>query len=128
MNRFKSWLYERMRSFPPALNGIRDGYRTTPNAKIHLFFTIAAVVAAIVLRLNPGEWAILALTIGVVWSAELMNCAVEAIVDLVTPERSPIAKLAKDTAAGAVLVAAIVSVIVGLCLFGPKLLAWLPGE
>jgi diacylglycerol kinase len=75
------------------------------------------------LQLNTLEWAILVVTIMIVMSAELINTAIEAAVDRVGSEPHPLSKRAKDTAAGAVLIGAIGAVIVGLLIFGPKLLA-----
>ena len=68
------------------------------------------------------EWAILALTIGLVISCELINTAIEAVVDLVTEDYHPLAKVAKDTSAAAVFIFAIVAVIVGIIIFLPKII------
>ena len=80
-------------------------------------------ILAFVFKLNGTEWAILLLTMGLVISCELINTAIEATVDLVTEEYHPLAKVAKDTAAAAVFVFAIVAVIVGIIIFGPKVVA-----
>ena len=75
------------------------------------------------LQISPIEWAILVVTIMIVMSAELFNTAIEAVVDRVGDEPHPLSKIAKDTGAGAVLIGAIGAVIVGLLIFGPRLLA-----
>jgi diacylglycerol kinase len=75
-----------------------------------------------VLRLPLSDWAILVLTIGLVLAAECFNSAVEALVDLAHPGYHALAKLAKDASAGAVLLLSIMSVIIGLLIFGPPLL------
>lgn len=108
-------------SFGNAFAGLGHVLRTQRNARIHLVMALLAVALAVVLRLSLEEWAILALTIGFVFVAEMFNSVAEAAVDAVTQEYHPLAKVAKDIAAGAVVFAAIVSVIVGLLLFGPRL-------
>ena len=75
------------------------------------------------MRLDAVRWAVLVLTISLVFFAEMVNTVVEAIVDLVTPEYHPLAKVAKDVSAGAVLVTAMAAVVVGLLILGPPLLA-----
>jgi diacylglycerol kinase len=96
---------------------------TQPNWRIHLVFAILAVGAGIGLRVPPGELAVLVLTIGLVLTAEIFNTAVEAAVDAIGPGYSSAAKHAKDAAAGAVLVAAATSVVVGLVIFVPRIAA-----
>ena len=73
-------------------------------------------------RISVSEWCICLILFGMILSLELVNTAMEAVVDLVTEERRPLAKLAKDTAAGAVLIAAIMAAGVGLLIFVPKVL------
>jgi diacylglycerol kinase len=75
------------------------------------------------LGLSRVEWAILALTIGLVWTAEFINTALEATVDLASPDIHPLARIGKDVGAAAVLVAAILSVVIGLLILGPPLWA-----
>ncbi|GIP20529.1 hypothetical protein J22TS3_08040 [Paenibacillus sp. J22TS3] len=84
-----------------------------------------AAGAAAFFHLSAVKWAILLLTIAVVIAAELINTAVESVVDLTSPEQHPLAKAAKDTAAGAVLVCAIFAVIIGIVLFYDPVTAWL---
>ena len=84
--------------------------------RIHAVAAAAVVVAGALLRLPPAAWAILFLTIALVVAAELLNAAVESVVDLVSPEDHPLAKRAKDVAAAAVLVAAAGAVAVAICL------------
>ncbi len=74
------------------------------------------------------EWVAVALSVGAVWGAELLNTAVEAVVDLVSPEYHPLAGRAKDVAAGAVLVVALAALVVGLLVFGPYLLHFRAGR
>jgi diacylglycerol kinase len=74
------------------------------------------------LQLDPKSFAILVLTIGTVWTAEFINTALEAVVDLASPQKHPLAKVGKDVGAAAVLIAALLSVIIGLLILGPPLL------
>jgi diacylglycerol kinase len=85
--------------------------------KVHVVVALLAIIAAAVLRLSALEWAIVLILIALVFAAELLNTAVEAIVDLASPEQHPLAKVAKDVAAAFVLVLALVSVVVGLILY-----------
>jgi len=110
-------------SFGFALEGIAHAFRTQRNFKLHVGITLAVIVAGILLRISVEQWAILAVTIALVLQAELVNTALEAVVDHVAPEFHALAKIAKDCAAGAVLVCAVVAVIVGLLILGPRLLA-----
>ena len=95
--------------------------------RIHCVAVIAVTAAGTFLGLSPMEWCICLLLFGLIISLELVNTAVEAVVDLVTEERKPLAKTAKDTAAGAVLFSAIMSVIIGCIIFIPHLMELLPG-
>lgn len=108
-----------------ALAGLRHAVLAERNVQIHVALTVVAVAVGWWLGLAPSEWAVLALTIGLVLVAELANTAIERLVDLVAPDRHPLAGAAKDVAAGAVLVSAGVAVVVALLLFGPKVVAWL---
>lgn len=116
-------------SFRYAFAGIWYTLRSQRNARIHLSIAIVVVIVGIVLNLNVGEWAVIGLTMGFVFVAEMFNTVIEAIIDLVTEEYHPLAKQAKDVAAGAVLVAAMTAIVVGLLILGPPLLArlgWKP--
>jgi diacylglycerol kinase len=90
---------------------------------------VAVIVLGVALGIEAIKWAMIVLTIGFVFVAELFNTVVEAVIDLVTEEYRPLAKTAKDVAAGAVLIAAVTAVIVGVLLLGPPLMArlgWRP--
>ena len=113
----------RFASFKYAANGIAHVLRTQPNARVHAAITLAVVAIGLWLGLNRIEWAILVVTMAVVWVAEFVNTAVEAAVDLAAPELHPLAKIAKDVAAGGVLIAAMLAVTVGLLILGPPLWA-----
>jgi len=103
-------------AFRYAFAGLAAAWRSERNLRIHAVIAAAAVVAGAVLRLPAAGWAIVFLAIALVVTAELLNAAVEAVVDLVSPEDHPLAKRAKDVAAAGVLVAAVGAVAVGICL------------
>lgn len=116
-----------LRSFGYAFEGVAYILRTQRNARIELAIGVGAIVLAMWLGLSPLEWAVLAITIGLVIALEWINTSLELAVSLASPERHPSAKAAKDVAAACVLLGAITSVIVGLLLFAPRLVARLPG-
>jgi diacylglycerol kinase (ATP) len=110
-------------SFGYAWQGLRHSFLTQRNFRIHVAAAIVALIVGLVLRFSPAEWAMVALVVVVVLAAEMVNTMVEALVDLVSPRYHPLAKVAKDVAAGVVLLTAIGAVVVGLLLFGPRFLA-----
>ena len=93
--------------------------------KIHCIAALLVVTAGFFFHISAIEWCICLVLFGLVMALELVNTAVEAVVDLVTTERKPLAKIAKDTAAGAVLIAAIMAAVAGLIIFLPKGLVFL---
>jgi diacylglycerol kinase len=117
----RSW--NRIESFRYAFAGLFYMMRTQRNAWIHATATLSVIAMGLWLQLEAVHWAILALTIGLVWMAEFVNTALEAVVDLASPDIHPLAKVGKDVAAAAVLVGAITSVAVGLLILGPALWA-----
>ena len=115
-------LQRKEKSFGYAFEGIWTGIQKERNMKIHCLAVIAVTLAGTLFHITAAEWCICLLLFALVVSLELVNTAVEAVVDLVTEEKKPLAKIAKDTAAGAVLFSAIVSVIIGCIIFVPYLL------
>jgi len=116
-------LRARAQSFVDAFRGIAALLANEPNARIHLLATIAATALGAWLGLSASEWCWIALAIALVWVAEALNSALEVLADAVHPARDARIGRAKDLAAGAVLVAAIASAVIGALLFGPRLLA-----
>ena len=108
-------------SFRNALSGLGQLLRSQRNARIHLAITLAVIGLAAWLRLSAADWALLAVTAALVWTAELINTALEAVVDLASPGRQPLARLAKDLSAAAVLVAAVGAAVVGALVLAPPL-------
>ncbi len=119
------FLRGRLASFGPAFSGLAYVLRTQPNAWVHGFVTLAVVALGLWLRVSLEGWALLALAIGLVWVAEFFNTALEAIVDLASPQQHPLAKAAKDVSAAAVVLSALTSAVLGLLVLGPPLWAWL---
>lgn len=115
--------HSQWKSFGHAFRGILYNCKTQKHFRFHLLATILVLLAAAWLGLERWEWAILLLTISSVLAAEAINTAVEIVVDLAEPNFNPLAGLAKDVAAGAVLITAIIAIAVGIVIFGPYLLA-----
>lgn len=113
----------RTRSFGHALEGLGYAWRTQPNVRIHVGILAVIVLVGLVLRIDLTAWALIVLAAGLVFAAELLNTGIETVVDLASPDLHPLAKAAKDVAAGAVLVAAMTAVGVGLLVLGPPLWA-----
>lgn len=109
------------KSFGYAFEGIFAGIKKERNMKIHCCAMICVVAAGIFFRITVLEWCMCLVLFGMILALELVNTALEAVVDLVTEERKPLAKLAKDTAAGAVLTAAIMAAATGILIFAPRL-------
>ena len=110
-----------LRSFTFAIAGAAHLFRTQRNARIHLLTGIIACLLAAWLGITPIAWAVLVLTIALVIILEGLNTAIEAVVDLASPQIHHFAKTAKDVAAATVLIASIASVLVGLLILGPPL-------
>ncbi len=110
-----------LQSFRHAWNGLGYTLRTQRNARIHLLVGLIVAALALCLQLDAVRCAVLALTIGAVIVGETLNTSLEALVDLLSPEYHERAKIAKDVAAGAVLILGITSILVGLLVLGPPL-------
>ncbi len=121
----RSWT--RIDSFRYAFSGWWYVIRTQRNAWIHAVISVAVVLAGFWLGLDTFHWSVIVLAMSGVWMAEFFNTAMEAVVDLASPQMHPLAKVGKDVAAAAVLVAAGASVVVGLLILGPPLWARLFG-
>lgn len=109
-------------SFKYAFSGLKSAYKREQNLKIHILIMFLVIIFGIIFKISKIEWIICLILFGLVITEELMNTAIEAIVDIIMPQINPKAKLAKDVAASAVLVTAISSAIVGLIIFVPKII------
>lgn len=111
------------KAFSHALAGIAATIKTERNFRIHICFALAAVVGCLLFRVSPMEFALIAAAIALVLTLELVNTAIEAATDLACKgEQHPLAKKAKDAAAGAVLLASIFAVVVGVVVFLPRII------
>ncbi len=123
MNNHDSFsLSSRIKSFGHAFEGLKLTIRTQHNAWVHVVVAIIVFIIAIILDVSQVEWALLIAAIVAVWGAEAMNTAFELLCDVTNPEFHPIVKHAKDVAAGAVLICAIGSAIIGCIIFLPYFL------
>lgn len=116
-----NFLISRGKSIFHAASGWLYVLQTQKNAWVHAIATVLVIVFAVWLMLPAWQIAILVLTISIVWTAEFINSALEAVVDLASPYNHPLAKVGKDVGAAAVLIAALSSVVVGFLLLGPPL-------
>lgn len=112
-------LAPRLRSFVFAVNGLGAMISTEPNARLHLVATAAAVATGAYLGISAADWRWIALAIAWVWSAEALNTAIERVCDLVSPGPNELVRIAKDVAAGAVLMSALGAALIGLLTFAP---------
>jgi len=118
----RSFLKSRARSFQYAFSGWWFVLRTQRNAWIHAVFSLAVILVSFWLRLTARDWAMIIVAIAMVWTAEFINTALEAVVDLASKhEQDDLAKIGKDVGAAAVLIAAGGSAIIGLLILGPPL-------
>ena len=108
-------------SFKYAGEGIKEAFQTEQNLKIHFIIMIIVIIAGFIYKISVTEWIACIILFGLVISLELINTAIETTVDIAMPEKNPKAKRAKDVAAGAVLVSAIMAAVVGLIIFLPKI-------
>jgi diacylglycerol kinase len=116
-----SFLYSRARSFRYAFAGWWYVIRTQKNAWIHALTSVAVFAVGVWLRLSAQDWAVITLAVAMVWTAEFVNTALEAVVDLASPQQHDLARVGKDVGAAAVLIAATASFIIGLLILGPPL-------
>jgi len=109
--------------FGHAFSGLWYALRTQRNVRVHVLVALLAIIAGILLHISAVEFALIFVAITAVLITEMFNTVFELCIDLSTPEYHPLAKIAKDVAAGAVLLNAMLSVVIGLFVFGPHLLA-----
>ena len=114
-----------VKSFGYAVDGLKYAFKYEQNLTVHITATILVIIFGILFNISFLEWLIIFLCIGLVIATELLNTSIEATIDLVSPDKHPLAKVAKDTAAAAVLVFALTSIVVGLFIFVPKICLFL---
>lgn len=117
----KAFFESRIASFRYAFQGWFHVLKTQRNAWIHSAIATIVFLLGLWLQLPPRDWAVIILTAALVFTAEFINTSIEAVVDLASPDRHPLAKIGKDVGAAAVLVSALAAVLIGLLLLGPPL-------
>lgn len=117
----RQFFVSRYKSFCYAFSGWWYVIHTQKNTWIHSLATILVVLLSFWLQISTNQWAIIILAIALVWMAEFINTALEAVVDLASPEKHPLAKVGKDVGAAAVLIGALSSILIGLFVLGPAL-------
>ena len=116
-----SFIVSRYQSFGHAFRGWWYVLRTQRNAWIHTVIATLVFIVSAWLKISRQEWAIIILTSAMVFAAEFINTAIEAVVDLASPEKHPLAKVGKDVGAAAVLISALAAILIGLLILGPPL-------
>ncbi|MCR9198044.1 MAG: diacylglycerol kinase family protein [Planctomycetaceae bacterium] len=111
----------RIAAFVDAGRGVVTLMKTQVHAWVHLVATLGVFAGGLWFGVTAGQWCALVLSMGLVWSAEALNTAIEFVVDLVSPEHHDLAGKAKDAAAAAVLLASVAAAVVGVIVFGPHL-------
>ena len=111
-----------VKSFGYAVEGLKYAFKYEQNILAHSLATILVIIFGFIFNISFTEWLTLLLIIGLVIATELINTSIEAVVDLITLEKHPVAKVAKDTAAAAVMVFALIAVLIGIIIFIPKIL------
>jgi diacylglycerol kinase (ATP) len=117
----RAFLKSRARSFRYAFAGWWFVIRTQRNAWIHAVISVAVILVSFWLQLVPRDWAVIVMAIALVWTAEFLNTALEAVVDLASPQQHYLARVGKDVGAAAVLIAAFSAALIGLLVLGPPL-------
>ena len=122
MDSSKFSIRKRLLSFRFAFQGLRALFLTEHNSRIHLVFSLFAILLGVFFHISACSWMAVFLAIALVFMAELFNSAIERLTDLASPTIHPLAKAAKDYAAAAVLIAAICALIIGCIVFVPSIL------
>ena len=123
----KKGLKRLFKSFTYAFEGLKYAFKYEQNILVHSLATILVIIAGIFFKISLMEWLIITLIIGLVIATELINTSIEATIDLITQETHPLAKIAKDTAAAAVLIFGLAAIIIALIIFLPKILVLIGG-
>ena len=122
MKKTKFTMKNRIKSFKYAIKGIFHAFKYEKNIWIESVCAVAIIIAGFVFKINTIEWIAIVFCIGIVFACEIINTAIEAIVNFISPEYHKKAGLIKDLAAGAVLIVAIMSVVIAAIIFVPKLI------
>jgi diacylglycerol kinase (ATP) len=118
-----SFFVKRLKSIKYAIKGINYLFKKEQNARVHFVVAIIVIIGGFFLEISIHDWVLVCIAISLVLTAEIFNTAIEKLVDLISPARNEKAAQIKDLAAGGVLICAIVSIVIGLYVFLPKLLS-----
>lgn len=122
-NKDKGTILEKyFKSFIHSIDGFLYSLKNEQNVIIMLFASIIVIILGIAFKINFHEWLFCIIAIGTVIASEMINTSIEAIVDLITLEKNPLAKIAKDTASAASLILSIMALVIGLVIFLPKII------
>jgi len=124
MMKEKFSIKKRIKSFKYAFNGFKVLISEEHNSRIHIAISILVIILGFMLSISPSEWVSIFFAIGLVFATESINSAIENLADFVSPQKNDLIKKAKDLSAFAVLFSAIISVIIGLIIFLPKIMVW----
>jgi len=116
-------VYKSLKSFAYAFNGLKIMFKEEFNAWIHLIIIVFVAVMGFVFDISSSEWIYISLSIGLVFSLEIINTAIEFLADFVSPDKHLAIKKVKDLAASAVLFASLAALVVGIIVFLPKIIA-----
>ncbi len=122
MKQHKFSISKRIKSFKYAWNGLRILIKEEHNARIHLFAAIGVFIAGLFFSLSLNEWMAIILSIGLVFSLEIINSSIENIADFISPEKHEMIKKIKDLSASGVFASALTALIIGAIIFVPKIL------
>lgn len=112
-------------SFKYSIQGLVYAFKSEQSMTIHVIICLTVIALGIILKISYFEWLVCFILFGLVMATELINSSIEAVIDLVSPKKHPLAKIAKDTASAAVFIFAVVSLISGIIIFLPKILSFI---
>ncbi len=113
-----------LKSFKYAFKGIATGIKEETNMKIHILIMLIVIILGLFFNISKTEWIICIILFTIVIASELFNTAIETVVDMITLEKNEKARIAKDVAAGGVLVVCIGAAFIGICIFIPKIILY----
>ena len=120
----KTGFFKVIKSFSYAFNGLKILFKEELNAKVHFVIALVIIICGFVFQVSTSEWIAIIFAIGLVFSLELLNTAIEQIANFISPEKNEKIKRIKDLAAAAVVIGVIAAVIIGFIIFLPKIFTW----
>ncbi len=111
-----------LKSFKYSIDGLKYAYKNEQSLLIHFIATVLGIILGFAFKISHMEWAVLCIALGVVLASELINTAIEATIDLITLEYNPLAKIAKDCGSAATFVFSMITAVIGIIIFVPKIM------